>query len=545
MSEQHEDNDLALEGIDHLESEKEELVSWLENISGSNDCTLKLYRLEPEKWLGKSISGHLKDLNEPLTEEKIREKWGGGKFQIRVLSRNTKGRFKFVKSAQFKIAGDPKLDEESFTAVAVPGNGHREESSLSKIALDKMERTAEAERGRADRLETMITDARKTPGIDDATFELIRNQLDQEKEEKRELRRMIDDLRNQKPDTSAYEMMINRLEKQLEDHKQESRETRRTLEDVRNLKPDTSSQDRLFEVLLTTKSQESQSMQTRFESERRQLQDSHNEDIKRVHDRYDRDIQAYREDNKRQADTLKESYEHRIKTLELNYLNTDGLLKSRIQTLEEELKAGKGELTRLREEKAKSPVEWIQELATIKESLDVLGDKEGKTEEEAKPTWERVLDRFAPVVEAVGTRFANPQAGGMSPEQQMLVMQQQQAALAAAQADVVTPEETAAKRAVAQTEKIKAEDISKFISFLEGAVSNGTDPAVFARGVSSMVPGSVLRELLSYGADGLVDAIAAQRPDSPIVSQSGRNFLRKCFQVFQGYPVEGEQGVAA
>jgi hypothetical protein len=518
----------------------DDLISWMDTLSGINEKTLKLIRLRPDKWGSQKISGHLTTLppDSRITEDEIKEEYGGGVFQIRAFARDKHGRFVQVKAKNIEIAGLPKVSDPS------SGNGKKEESpEITKFVLDKMEKVSDAERGRADKMEQELRQSGKLDsGLISAFTDPLKDQVRAYQEELKDMKAVLESLRTQKPDTAVFEKMVDKAEKDANEERKEAREFRNLLMQ----KPDTSSQDRLVETLISSKSVEIIQLRTAFDSERRQLIDSHNDEIKRLNDRYDRNsdslkddhkraMDSTREDNKRQADSLTSSYDHRIKTMELSHQGTENLLKERIESLKNELASIKGELTKTKDEKQKSPLEWVQELVALKDGLSVLrDDDEDDDEDENKATWEKVADRVEPLIGAFASRFG--QSVGLTPEQLMLLEQQRQGQLAASQA----AEQVTQTQAPEQEEMSK--DAERFISFTETAISNGTAPETFVRSAKSLVPKELLDQLVSIGPDALADAVAAQRSESVINSQAGRSFLRKAVEVLKSEisPVENK-----
>ena len=541
---------------DDLVDAGDDLLSWLDTLSGVHDKTIKLIRVQPEKWGGQKISGHLTTLppDSRITEDEIKEEYGGGTYQIRVFIRDKKGQFKQVRARNVDISGMPKipidLDQRG-------GNGKVEDPEVTKLVLDKMEKVADESRDRADRIEKELRESGKLdPDIISAFTDPLKEQVHVYREELRDLKATMEALRNQKPDTSAFERMAESERLRAQEERREAKEFRSLLMQ----KPDTSSQDRLIEALVTNKASEINQIRTAFESERRQLIDAHNDEVKRINDRYDRMLETLKEDNKRLVDSIREdhkrivddykrsldsakedskrqvdntsaSYEHRIKTLELAYQGTENILKERIESLKNELASTKGELTKVRDEKQKSPIEVIEDLVTLKESLSALRD-ESDEEDDTKATWEKVADRVEPIIGAFAQRFGS--GGGLTPEQMMLLDQQNQAKLTARQAtEQVETQEVQEETSV---------DVEKFVSFTEASISNGRDPETFTSSARNLVPKQLLDELVKLGPDALADAVAAQRPESVIASQAGRTFLRKVVEILKSSPPVDSKG---
>jgi len=75
------------------------------------DIKLSVYRLEPQVIKGVKISGYLETFYLPITipdvVEKVADKYGGGKYSLKVVDANGK----YVKAKTFEIAGLPKIPD--------------------------------------------------------------------------------------------------------------------------------------------------------------------------------------------------------------------------------------------------------------------------------------------------------------------------------------------------------------------------------------------------------------------------------------------------
>lgn len=76
------------------------------------DYTLMVLRLEPQVIEDQKISGYLQTFHLPITIpdiiEKIEHKYGGGRYQIRIVD----GVGKYVKSKTFEVSGKPKIPSD-------------------------------------------------------------------------------------------------------------------------------------------------------------------------------------------------------------------------------------------------------------------------------------------------------------------------------------------------------------------------------------------------------------------------------------------------
>lgn len=111
------------------------------NAPDTSEYRLMVFRLEPQMVKGVKISGFLEAFHLPITIpaiiEQIGQKYGGGKFQIRIVD----GTGKYVKSKMFEISGFPKLPmpEDSKPKPEEPepvSNKHREEPEMEDDSND-------------------------------------------------------------------------------------------------------------------------------------------------------------------------------------------------------------------------------------------------------------------------------------------------------------------------------------------------------------------------------------------------------------------------
>lgn len=79
-------------------------ISYAYSLPGE-DFRVELYRLKPTTWRGQDISGYCADLDASDTPASIRERFGGGLFQI--IRRASTGKLQWAR--RFKIAGNPVL----------------------------------------------------------------------------------------------------------------------------------------------------------------------------------------------------------------------------------------------------------------------------------------------------------------------------------------------------------------------------------------------------------------------------------------------------
>ena len=116
------------------------------------DIKLSVYRLEPQVIKGVKISGYLETFYLPITipdvVEKVADKYGGGKYSLKVVDANGK----YVKAKTFEIAGLPKIPDPQETEPKVSFN-------------NKLNSTLGASRKKEEEEEDLETD--ETDDLDD------------------------------------------------------------------------------------------------------------------------------------------------------------------------------------------------------------------------------------------------------------------------------------------------------------------------------------------------------------------------------------------
>jgi len=97
----------------------------------ASEYKLMVLRLEPATIKGVRISGYLDTFHLPTTIpdiiEQVGQKYGGGKYQIRIVD----GAGKYVKSKTFEIAGLPKVPQPDTESTSSPEPEKKEETSSS------------------------------------------------------------------------------------------------------------------------------------------------------------------------------------------------------------------------------------------------------------------------------------------------------------------------------------------------------------------------------------------------------------------------------
>lgn len=517
------------------------VYDWLQEIGSGAVLRITLTRVSPKEWVGTDgqrhlVAGYLDEFDYLITENEIKTRFGGGRFQVKVYKPGPKGNRVYAGARTFEIQGDPKLTGEAF----IPTGGGQErmepnagDVSLQRQALSAMTQQATDAQKRAWQIEDEMRRGRNQ-GID---TELLKAMSDPMKEQVR-----------------SMESRFSDLSKQLA-------EKDKQLLDIVTRKPEATFQDRILEKMVDSESVRIEAIRVRHDSELRQLRQSNADDLKASREHLNDELKQRERAHERELDTMKSSLSGQIDSLKSSHeARVDGL-KGRISDLERQLTEGKIEITELRTRKEKGSVEMMQEIAVMKNGLEALGMSNPEGNEGS--IWERLLGTAleSPLAKAVAARVEQappaqqPQA--QQPRRRVITPEQRAAAQRAARAAAsqgATPEQQmqAAQQAAAQVaEKPKKPkkkgppqldpvEVVTAVALMEASVRNGTDPAVFAASVRSMIPRDILDRIREQGIDKFLTETAKLDPGSPLATQMGRNFMRKVARIL----LEGAEMVA-
>jgi hypothetical protein len=488
------------------------LMAYLSELSADVPMKVTVIRKVPKAWGGRNIDGSLETFDEPISEEQIREMYGGGTYQLKIQRRDNKtGNWRHFTSRTIKLAGDPKLDSLITTADGHNKGGDASPSTVNnamKMAADLTQRANE----RAERLEERVN----RPMGPDPSMLMLRDELSDLRKAAAEKDERIFALMNKDDKLSPADAILGKM--------------------------------------LEGESARMTSLRTQVDSEIRTINERHNAMIDRIESRHERQIERAEDAHKRELDALIRSQDATSNITKLSYEGQMDGLKREIQHLASQLEVAQAELGVLRATKNKSPLENITEIVALKDAVDSLGG--GK--DEAGGTVERIITGVmsSPLVEGIGTRLAAGAVDATAPpqhatEQQVTISPE---AFEAMEIDtpVKLPDGTiVAKRADGQLVKIRKKPqpptptgeggieldpdaVSNAVQFLEAACSNETDPAQFAASARSLVPPSILASIRAKGVDHFLANVAKIEEGSILNTQHGRNWIKKVATILLG-----------
>lgn len=476
------------------------LVDFLSSIGHGHD-TLKVYvdRKQPKVWRDShgnthQIEGRVDTFDEPITEDDIKERHGGGTYAIAVQVKNDRGKWGYIQGGHktIKISGEPNVRGIISDAGPAPALNAPESSSVVKTVMDTMNRQLE----RAE-----------TRGQDPAMAELLRGLREDAVELRRELA---------KKDERLLELI--------------------------GRKPEESTADRLLGVMMTAESARIEALRTQHESELRVTRERLMADADRQFGVLQNQVATTERAHERELESLKRSYESQIEQLKLAHTGAKGGFEREVRHLDGLLTEAKAELIELRALKARTPMEMIKEVTALQEAFGKLGGKD-EDEEEASSPIERIIGGVmnSPLAQGIAQRLAEG-PGGAAPQaaaQPMTAetMPVNQAVRVGDKVLIKQPDGTIGEvqRKKKPTVEVKGgqklvlnpTELKDVIKFMEAAVGR-QDPATFASSVRHMIPADIQKAFAAgQGVDHFLDEVANLDPSSPLSTQSGRTWLRE------------------
>ena len=483
------------------------VFEWLTEVGTGASLKIKLIRVTPATWQGHNIKGHIDEFDTPFSEKEIQSRFGGGKFLVRTWKQSAKGNWVYSGTRTFEIAGDPKVTGE------LMHGGVAEEKELSlppegmatTRAMNMVERVAEQERKRAERMEDEIRSSRRE-GPDMAMFNAALAPLNAQ--------------------IAAMNAQLLAAQKVASD-----KDTR--ILELATRKPETTFQDTLLGKMVDGESARIEGIRENHASELRQLRENHASELKASREHHREELAMRENTHAREINTLERSHASSMDSIKLSYEGRIDAFKSRISDLEQRLSQMGAELGAIRDKKDKGLIEQMEEMATVKNAMEALGMGGGGEPQGS------VMERIAmgvlesPVVRAIATRVEQAPAQATPPPQQAAPPQRRRRPAPPPQQpqQAAPPTAPQAPQAVGQMAPVRIQvnpaDVLIAVNLLEGAIKNGTDPVTFAESARSMVPADILAAVKQLGVDAFLKSVAKLEDGSPLATMGGRNFLRK------------------
>jgi len=480
------------------------LVDFLASLGSGND-TLKIMvdRKSPKTWTDNhgnvhQIEGRVDTFEEPISEEDIKERHGGGTYALAVQVKNERGKWTFIPGGHrtIKISGEPIL--KGIIADRGPSSAPKEEVGAVKIAMDAMQR---------------VMDRNDSRSADPMMETLLRNMQN----DMAELRRSAAE-----KDERIFALVTKR--------------------------PEESTADRLLERMMMNESSRIEALRVQHESELRVTRERLQADADRQFGVLQNQIASAEKQSERELDNLKRSYEAQIEQMKLAHLGQVQGFQREMRHLDTLLEEAKTELTVLRAQKQLTPMDMVKQVSELKEVVSMLGGGES-SEEEASSPLERIVGGIlnSPLAQGIAQRVAE---GPGSPAYAAQAQAQGQAPMTIETMPVNQPvrvgDKVLVKREDGSLNEIQRKkkptvevkggqkvvlnptELKDMIRFMESAVGK-QEPAVFAASVRNMIPQDIQKAFAAdaQGVDHFLDEVANLDPASSLSTQAGRTWLRE------------------
>jgi hypothetical protein len=536
---------------DGIEKDTRTIVDWIRGLGNLGpNFKIQIFRLEPAHYMGTKLSGFIRSFDSMVDEEQVKQMYGGGKYQVKLLLPDDTGRYVVRKYHNFEISGPPRMETDPNREP--PPAAPKEESSVAMKAMEVL----------SSQVSRLSQDGpSRGHGIDaDAITRAVA------------------------ASTAPMQATIDMLTRELG-------AARSAATEARNAPPDPV-RDRILEKVMSDDSSRMESLRMAHAAEVNTLKQSMIDLEQRLRDKHEREISELRSDHKalldrierqheRELADLKRSYETQIQILrdahtrEVNSLTmvsttTKAVGDGEMGRLSRENSELKAEVKALREKKEKPLLEQLKEIDEIKEILGSDDDGKEKTtfekvieavgnskaalkvigkfagEEPPPPTQPQLPPPHVPFTGQDGQLYVHDGMGNVAPVRRRMKrrapppmpppppppappdaspeVQAQHAAMAEAHTKQV--QEMTVAQAVA---KIDRDQVAAAVTYLESAFRGGQDAQVVAQSLRSqgLVPEPVLQFVRDQGVDVLLEKVARLEASSAFVKQDGRNWIRK------------------
>lgn len=501
--------------------ENQELVDYLQQIRGSASIQIAIHRLKPQLFKGKNIKGHIENVEEPISEDELRDRYGGGQYQLKVKRRNDQGSWVFMTSTVVDIAGDPRID--NLAGNVDESSGHNSAASIAGIHADAETKVAMA------------------------SLSMMERQLEQ----------MRTQHANSGMDAKMLEQLMKPMELQVKMMQEQMSQKDKQFAEQMN-KPADPFQQKLLEKFVDGDQARVNALRAQYESEIRAIKEGHSQDIKRLEDRHDRLLSEVKRDHERQMDMQKNGYERELASIKALHAQMDvaatsstAIIKSSLDRdlarLEREVADLKSENKSLREKKDKSVMDMVKEVNQFKEELGV--EAEGGD----KSALERVVDTIVQSDQIMGIagKWLSKEPANAAPAPRAPQQQLQQAPPRYVRdkrtgqvgewnpakqryEEVPQRRQKAGPGAPVEDLQIPPEHLQAAITILERSYANKVPPKNFAATISTALPAEIFQAIRDHGVDGFVNKVAKLGASSPLRRQDGINWLREVGKVLIG-----------
>lgn len=497
-------------------AEDQTINDYVLGLRGNGPLKISINRIKPKLHMGKKVDGHLDTVEDMITEEEIRENYGGGDYSLIIKRKNKQGSWVYYTSTTCSVAGDPRVDNlpsAAPTAPAAPVEREQHADPLVGRAFDFFAKQAE--------------ERNSNRGGDGAS-------------RMAELEVLL------KP----MQMQIATLTAQLAAKDQQLADAHKA--------PANPFQEKLLDNLMKDDSARVAAVRDQLLSELRVVKEHARADEERLKDRHDRMIADIEKRHDRQIADIKASHEREINMMKGSGDISGTVKDGEIRRLTAELADVRGDLKELRARKEQTIGEKVKEVQALAEVVG--GDKEDGDESKLGQLASAVL--ASPLANRIASRFMGPDG---QPLQQQPQQQQVQQAPPQRQAPRLRRGQVIRNRGTGKTfmqtdeglkevsrqpqeqgqrpveVQIPQADLDNALLLLENAFRNQMDPKTVATTARTAVPQAIMTALADHlranperGVDEFLTKVAKLPSTSPLATQAGRNWTREVGQALVG-----------
>ena len=321
--------------IEQMQAHQERVVlsEYFESLISTKGARIKVSRLAPAMWKGRNIAGYIDSYDYPISEQEIKDLYGGGRYGLQAFGPDNKKRDKQI---VVEISGDPILRTEEATNPAMIGDGSNaaaivagQASSTNELIVKQLEhaqRANEQLQRRFEEMQVKMLTPREDPGQTRILEFVSQNSSTQ----------------------------ISMLMSQHASELQSERAARATLEDR---------------------------MRRDYETDKRMFQESHARELSMVRETLTRENDAIKQSLLREIDQMKTIHTAQHERLMTVQETIKELKDAEIARLRMQLEGQQRELETLRSQKTQTLQEKARELREVRESLGIDDNKSGGDDE--------------------------------------------------------------------------------------------------------------------------------------------------------------------
>jgi hypothetical protein len=487
-----------------IQNQYEEVDEIIRNIDpgSTTGAYVILYRHKPEKFNGKDLEGYVGKFDEVFTIEDIKQKFGGGVYDLRIYVPQVRadGKQHGVKqywSKRVKVAGDP----------IIQGNNQSQQSN----------------------------DSNTNPDIAKLAFNQSVELMKSMKEDKDNAIRKADAAQNRPNDNEQTKLLVSMMDKQIEISRMQleaaKEEAKIAREEARQLSKE---KDQSAKVLLEESAKASQNqiqpliammMQQSAENMKRMEQQSQ-ENQKRM----EMMIETMRETSKNEADRNQKFSETQMKIMQ-----DSG--KMQVELLTGELKRTSEQLSNIQKSNSGTLIDKLKEFKLLKGLLsDESAGEPGSITDRIMDNLPQIADSIPGIITSI-TNLIKPGVPIPLPARAVATPPAQIARPLNNQQNGQQNNQQNNQPANQSEDKIKEMDLmlkaNKLKKDGEVSITNGSDPVKFSDdNIIGTFDDELLIKITSVPFETLYSTLKQQLvgEDTPLMSMNGKEFMSKVYE---------------